>query len=321
VGLGVKALLKIRSFRKGFDEPVFVDIFNVAFGDYDDIRMVTLEDFGKMMDAPRYNTDGLFIAEWDGEPAGMVDAYADKLSSERKGIIQYFGVLPEFRRRGVGGRLLERALESHDSRGTRVVDAWAQSDRRACVYLFESFGFKSVRVTSMMKKSLVDLGSSFEEADGVCVREMRVGDDSEVSLLNRLDNEAFSEHFNYRPKSVEETRYGLFEMPWFKVQKVFFACARDEPVGYAIAGVDVRLNEEKKVEYGWVLDVGVLKPHRRMGVGANLMLQSMRWLGAQGMRDVLLYVDDLNPTGAMKLYERLGFRVTRKNLIYRLNLA
>jgi mycothiol synthase len=314
-------LLKIRSFRKGFDERFFVDVFNAAFGDYDDIRMMTLEDLEKMMEAPGYNVDGLFVADFDGEPAGMVDAYADRLSSERKGVIQYLGVFPRFRRMGIGRELLERALESHGARRTKLVDAWAQSDRLACVRLFEGFGFEPVRVTSMMRRSLVDLASDVNEAEGVEIREMRVNDDGEVALLNRLDNEAFREHFNFRPRSLEETKYALFEMPWFKVQKVFFARLRDEPAGYVFAGVDVGLNKEKNVQYGWVLDVGVLKPHRRRGIGTSLMLHSMRWLTPQGMKDVLLYVDDMNPTGAMSLYERLGFNVQRKNLIHRLHLS
>jgi mycothiol synthase len=314
-------LLTIRPFRKEFDEPVFTGIFNVVFGDYDDIRAMTLGDMRKMMESPSYSADGLFIAEWEGKPVGMVDAYADSSDAERRSIIQYLGILPGFRHRGIGRKLLEKALESHRSRGTRVVDAWAQSDRQECVRLFESFGFKPVHITNMMRTSLMGPGSSVEGAEEVEVRDMIVQDDDEVALLNRLDNEAFREHFNYKPKSVEETRYALFDMPWFKVQNVFFASVDEEPVGYAIAGVDVDLNVEKNVKYGWVLDIGVLKPYRHRGVGTRLMVHSMRWLKAQGMSDALLYVDEMNPTGAMSLYERLGFKVVRKNLIYRLHLA
>lgn len=45
--LGVKALLKTRSFRKGFDEQVYVRIYNAAFRDYDDIRSTTVEELGR----------------------------------------------------------------------------------------------------------------------------------------------------------------------------------------------------------------------------------------------------------------------------------
>jgi hypothetical protein len=55
-------LLKIRPFRKGFDEDVFVSIFNAVFGDYDGIRSMTLEEMKKMEDSPSFNMDGMLIA-------------------------------------------------------------------------------------------------------------------------------------------------------------------------------------------------------------------------------------------------------------------
>jgi len=39
------------------------------------------------------------------------------------------------------------------------------------------------------------------------------------------------------------------------------------------------------------------------------------------MEQVLLYVDDMNPTNAIKLYEKLGFKALRKSIIYQLSLA
>jgi hypothetical protein len=80
-------LLKIRPFKKGFDEEVFISIFNAAFGDYDDIRSMTLEEMKKTEEAPSFNADGMFIAEWNGETAGMINAYIGKLREEEKGFI------------------------------------------------------------------------------------------------------------------------------------------------------------------------------------------------------------------------------------------
>jgi ribosomal protein S18 acetylase RimI-like enzyme len=93
------------------------------------------------------------------------------------------------------------------------------------------------------------------------------------------------------------------------------------PVGYVVAGIDVGLNKEKSVKYGWVLDIGVLKSYRRKGVGSALMHRAMRYLGSQGMENALLYVDDQNPTCAMKLYEKVGFTVYHKNAVYELQLV
>jgi mycothiol synthase len=314
-------LLNIRPFRKGFDEETFVRIFNAAFSDYDDIRSMTLEEMKKMFEAPSFNTDGLFIAEWNGEAAGMVTALVDKLREEEKGIIEWLAVLPRFRGNGIAKKLVEEALESFKQRSIKVVDAWAQSDREGCVHIFESFGFKPARVTSMMKRSLRDISLDIHGNDEATIREACLEDQNEITLINRLYNDAFQEHFNYRPKPLEETKYFLLEIPWFKNGRTFFAIMDNKPVGFVVGGIDEELNKEKNLRYGWILEVGVLKAYRRKGVGARLMLHMMRVLKAQGMEDVLLYVDEMNPTEAKRLYEKLGFEVARKNIIYRKLLA
>lgn len=313
-------MLKIRPFKKGFDEEVFISIFNAAFGDYDDIRSMTLEEMKKMEEAPSFNADGMFIAEWNGETAGMINAYIDKLREEEKGFIQWLGVLPKFRGKEIAKKLVEKALESLKQRGMKVAETWAQTDREGCIHIFESFGFKQERVTSMMKSNLDFIPSNIGENKEISIREARLRDDSEIALINWLDNEVFKEHFNYRPKPIEETRYVLLEIPWFNKQTAFFAVLESEPVGFVAVGIDEGLNSEKNVRYGWILDIGVLKPNRQKGIGTTLMLEAMRLLKTQEMEDALLYVDDMNPTNAIKLYEKLGFKIMRKNIVYQLPL-
>lgn len=314
-------LLKIRPFRKGFDEDVFVSIFNAVFGDYDDIRSMTLEEMKKMEESPSFNVDGMFIAEWNGETAGMINAYVDKLREEEKGFIQWLGVLPKFRGKGIAKKLVEKAIESLKQRGMKVAETWAQTDREACVHIFESFGFKQARVTSIMKRTLKNIQCNIGENIEVTIRNMRVEDEEDIKLLNRLDNETFKEHFNFRPRTIEETKYALFEMPWYNEQKWFFAVLDNPPLGYAGIGIDEGLNKEKNMKWGWILDIGILKPYRKKGIGTRLMLHSMQSLKSSGMEGVLLYVDDMNPTNAIKLYKKLGFKALRNNIIYQLPLA
>jgi mycothiol synthase len=76
----------------------------------------------------------------------------------------------------------------------------------------------------------------------------------------------------------------------------------------------------KRFDEDTFLDIGVLKPYRRRGIGTRLMLHSMQSLKSSGMEEVLLYVDDMNPTNAIKLYEKLGFKVMRKGILYHLPL-
>jgi mycothiol synthase len=314
-------LLKIRPFRSGFDEEAYVSIYNACFGDYDDIRSMTLQEMEKMKKSPSFSSEGIFIAEWDGETAGMVSAHVDRFREERKGFIMNLGVLPKFRREGIATKLLETALENLRNRGMEVAETWAQTDRKDCMHLFEKFGFKQVRITSIMTRKLDIVPEANTKSVQVTIRNMQVEKEKEIQLLNELDNETFKEHFNFRPRTIEETKYALFEMPWFTVQKWFFALQNGQPVGYSGIAIDEGLNKEKNLKWGLIADIGVLKPNRRMGIGTSLMLHMMQSLKDLGMKDAFLYVDDMNPTGAIKLYEKLGFKTLRKSIMYQLNLT
>lgn len=314
-------MLKIRPFKKESDEEAFVRIFNACFGDYDDIRRINLEELRNWEKAPNFSFDGMFIAEWNGEVAGMVNAFIDRLREEKKGFVQWLAVLPKFRHKGIAKKLVETALENLKQRGMTVVEAWAQSDRQACVHIFESFGFKQLRVTNLMMKSLARIPSNIGENLEVTVREADLKNDDDVALVNWLENEAFTEHFNYRPKPIEETKYVLTELPWFQKQTVFFAIANDKTVGFVVTGIDEGLNTEKNVKYGWILDIGILKPYRQKGIGKRLMLYGMQRLKTQGVTGALLYVDEMNPTNAIRLYETLGFTTQRRNIVYQLLLV
>jgi mycothiol synthase len=310
-------MLEIRPFRKGLDEEAWIKIFNAVFTDYDDIRRITIVEMKKLEDSPSFDEGGMFIAEWSGRPAGIVDAYVDRKRTDDKGFIQSLGVLPEYRRRGVAKTLMSEALQSLRQREMRTVDTWAQTDKEGCVHLYESLGFKQARFTSMMKRSLNSLPAAQENMEAR-IREAQVKDDEDIRLLNRLDNESFMEHNDFRPRTVEETKYWIFEMPWFNKQAWFFAVLHDQPVGHVGIAIDEGLNEEKNLKWGWILDIGVLKPHRRIGIGTYLMLHSMKLLKTMGMKEALLYVDEMNPTEAIKLYKKLGFKVARRNIVYRL---
>lgn len=308
-------MLVIRRFRRGSDEEAYVRIYNAGFSDYDDNRTVTLAEVRKVEEAPTYNLDGVLLAELDEQIVGMVNAQADKLREDKKGFIQSLSVLPEFRRRGIGKRLLSEAMTSLRKKGMKIASTWAQTDRLACVHLYESFGFKCIRSTSLMTASLA-VNSERKESEVATLKEADLTNNEHVVSVCRLDNEAFKEHFNYRPITIEETRYMLFDMPWYQHVKVWFAMIGAEPVGYVIAGIDVGLNEEKHVKNGWINDIGVLKQHRRKYVGTSLIQQAMRYLRTKGMETALLYVDDQNPTQALKLYETVGFIVKHKNNVY-----
>jgi ribosomal protein S18 acetylase RimI-like enzyme len=167
-----------------------------------------------------------------------------------------------------------------------------------------------------MTRELVGLQSGIEENVEVALKPLRRDADEDLEMLNRLDNECFKEHFNWRRSPLERTVYFVREDPFFKRQEWFFAILNGKHVGYIGTGIDESYNAEKNAKCGWVLDIGVLKPHRRTGIGTKLMLHGMNLLKAKGMTVAMLAVDDWNVTKAMRLYEKVGFKVARKEVAY-----
>jgi ribosomal protein S18 acetylase RimI-like enzyme len=67
---------------------------------------------------------------------------------------------------------------------------------------------------------------------------------------------------------------------------------------------------------GWVKDIVVTESERGRGLGTALLRHAFREYGARGANRVGLKVDSNNPTGALRLYESVGFSVDRTYRIW-----
>ncbi len=313
--------LRIREFVQGQDEAVLADLMNKSFKGFEEFRSVSALDIAMKEKAPNFVGSRIFIAEVDGKPAGIVRTHVDKARTEKKGLLRMLGVAPELRRRGIGTALANRGIENLKERGMETVESEAALDGVGAVEFWEHLGFKRVRVFSLMKRSLEEMPSGLGENRDVWLRAMVKGQLEDMTLINSLENQAFSEHYNFRPHGVEETRYFIEQEPMFRDQEWLIAYLRDSAVGYVGLGIDAKSNLEKKVKAGWIMDVGVLKAYRRKGIGATLLIEGMKWLKTKGMTEAMLGVDDQNVTKAMQLYEKLGFVATRKDAAYQKSLT
>jgi ribosomal protein S18 acetylase RimI-like enzyme len=313
-------MMRIRNFIVGRDEPVWAHIASEAFKDYEDFRSLSAEEMQKLEKSPTFDASGMFIAELDEKPVGIVEAHVDKFREEKKGFIWWLGVLPEYQRRGIEKLLARKAVESLRERGMEIAEAALDSTRESRIRIFKDLGFKLIRSSSFMRMDLAEIPSGIGENQEVSFRRLNTESEDDIVLLNRLENVCFREHFNYRPSKIEETRHWLLENPWLEWQACFFAEIDGRPVGYIYVGVDEKYNREKKTLSGWINDLGVIKSFRRRGIGTALMLRGLRELRSRGLETALLYVDDENPTKAIRLYEKVGFKLVKKTLIYQKTL-
>ena len=314
-------MLNIRRFVQGVDEPIWVEVINAAYKEYEAWwRATTVEEMLLEEKRPNFDFEGRFIAEFDGKSVGIVHAHVDKLRKEKKGFMNTFCVVPEFRGRGVEEKLAELVMNELKKRGMNVIQAWTDSKRNDRIQLLEKLGFKLVRKWSDMEIGLSDIPSNIGENTQVTLRLLRKSVEEDIRMLNWIDNECFREHFDYRPKTFDETRFSLFDNPKWKEQEYFFAVLDHKSIGHIGVGIDEKYNIEKNVNGGFILTIGVLKPYRRNGIGTRLMLQGLQTLKAKGMTKAMLDVDDFNLTKAVKLYEKVGFKIAKKYLIYEKDL-
>ena len=110
--------------------------------------------------------------------------------------------------------------------------------------------------------------------------------------------------------AFEDWRARMTGDPSFEPAVWFLAEAGD-----GLAGVSLCWPE------GFVKDLAVHPAWRRRGLGEALLRQALGELFHRGVRVVALKVDSGNPTGAIRLYERVGMRVDRRYRIYERRLS
>lgn len=71
---------------------------------------------------------------------------------------------------------------------------------------------------------------------------------------------------------------------------------------------------------GWIDLLSVVRSHRGRGVASALIIASLRSFQEAGFTHAALGVDSENPTGADRVYERLGFRPMHRSVMHQLQL-
>ena len=161
----------------------------------------------------------------------------------------------------------------------------------------------------------IELGETPEAAwpDGVTVRTFEPGDEQ---TFYDVHQETFEDTWEPIREAYDEWAHWLLGGPDFVPELWFLASAGEEPAGFALCHP-----YKTRPELGWVRILGVRRAWRRRGLGRALLLHAFRELSKRGMRHAGLGVDATSLTGANKLYEQVGMRVTARFDIHEKVLA
>jgi ribosomal protein S18 acetylase RimI-like enzyme len=133
-------------------------------------------------------------------------------------------------------------------------------------------------------------------------------------------NQSFIDHWNFHPTTVEEHRHRLAR-PHYNPELDLIAIAPDGTfAAFSLCGIDPEDNAANKRNEGWIHILGTRRGFRKIGLGRAILLESMHKLKAAGIDTAVLGVDAENPTGALRLYESVGFYKVNTGVTYQKDL-
>jgi ribosomal protein S18 acetylase RimI-like enzyme len=130
--------------------------------------------------------------------------------------------------------------------------------------------------------------------------------------------EAFRDHWGN--EAVDESdfaRWSDARRPTFQPHLWQVAWDGDQVAGMIRNYIDHETNAHFNRQRGYTEDISVRRPWRRRGLARALLARSLRVLRDEGMSEAALGVDTANPSGALRLYEDMGFRTVRHSTDYR----
>jgi mycothiol synthase len=242
------------------------------------------------------------VAELDGEVCGYTDF-------RRRGdgpLAVDLRVGPQAWGRGVADALVRAAESSAPGSVVHCFVADRDEDSHAAL---EGRGYRVIRQSFDMQIDLEGQPEPPEWPPGLRVRTYEEGDERAVY---ECQQDAFSDHWEFRPEPIESWRRSALERPGFDPTLWRLVEADGELAGFSLNNWHSSGDET----FGWVGSLGVRNQWRRLGLGLALLRHSFVDFARRGATRVGLTVDAENTTGAVRLYERAGMHQVRRMDIY-----
>jgi mycothiol synthase len=227
-------------------------------------------------------------------------------------------VRPDHRHRGIGQELLRRALDQ--ARSIHVAEhpdlpgevrVWLAQGRDSAAAFAERAGFSPRRYFTDMRVELVGAAlPAPAELPGIEIRPWTLADDEATRLAY---NASFADHWGSTPASVERWRNLFVDSSSFHPEFSRLAVQDGEVVGFVLSDEFDSETAARGHRTGYIDRVGTVRAVRGRGVASTLMRHVLLAMRESGCGYAELAVDAESPTGAGRLYERLGFVAHRRN--------
>ncbi len=230
------------------------------------------------------------------------------------------GVHPDYGRRGIGGAMVDllaqRAAllrDEHDPTLPGELKIWVESTRARTAALATSRGFETWRWFFRMQR---DLAQPIVPAPVVAGFDLRLYASADEEAVRLARNEAFADHWGSTPTDPARWRAAFEASPSFRPEHSFVALSPDGSIaGFVMVSEYQAETEQRGYRTGYVSLVGTTRAARGRGLASAVLTMSLSSLADAGYAHAELGVDADSPTGAGRIYQRLGFATIMRNSV------
>jgi len=227
------------------------------------------------------------------------------------------GVRPESRGNGIGRELFrwqhERALEqfaASDSPMPGWIMVWTDQRATSAARLARRFGYHEARYFLELRRDLAEpiLARELEGFDVVQF------DPSMAEAVREARNDAFRDHWGSQP-STKEDWAPIVTSEVFRPDLSRVALAPNGDIaGFVLTIVNEEDFELQGFSSAYLDYVGVPRAYRKRGVAPALLTWALTAAAKAGLDKVVLDVDSDNPSGALGLYNAVGFTEANRSV-------
>jgi len=208
-----------------------------------------------------------------------------------------------------------RMREVEKELGVRVkLRSWTRAENADRISLLTNCGFKADRYFCRLARSLSEPIPEPEFPEGFLLSQFPGEQDSEAWV--EMFNQSFIDHWNHHDLTVDKFKYDLAK-PDYRNDLDLIAVADDGTfVAFCYCEISGDECDRTARNQGWIACLGTRRGFRKIGLGRAMLLAGLHRLKAAGVETAILGVDADNQSGAMKLYESVGFHNIRNSIAY-----
>lgn len=264
--------------------------------------------------------DTLVALAPNGDMAALAWVYIFPLAETKLQAYFWGGVHPQHRRQGLGSAILgwmearaSEALLARTEDLPRVLRLHCNDFEHERIALFSRHGYAPARHFYEMRRDLSQPIAAPDLNGGLRL----VGWTPELDpLIFEAYNESFRDHWGFEPMTKPAWELFMVGRESFRPELSYAVVDGEEVAGFSINFLNPEENERKGIREAWVGDLGVRRRWRKRGIATALLNRSMLDFKDAGMDFASLGVDTENPSGALGIYERVGFAPIKRSMSF-----